>query len=38
VLAGNLATARGLETAIGAAVLAAGALVYVPWRRLFARG
>ncbi len=38
VLAGNLATARGLETAIGAAVLAAGALVYLPWRRLFARG
>jgi APA family basic amino acid/polyamine antiporter len=38
VLAGNLATARGLETAVGAAVLAAGALVYAPWRRLFARG
>lgn len=36
VLAGNLATARGLETAVGASVLVAGALVYAPWRRLFA--
>jgi len=36
VLAGNLATTRGLETAVGAAVLVSGALVYAPWRWLFA--
>jgi basic amino acid/polyamine antiporter, APA family len=37
VLAGNLALTRGLETAVGASVLAAGALIYAPWRRFFRR-
>ena len=37
VVVGNLATGPGLQTAIGLSVLAAGAAVYGPWRRLMQR-
>jgi hypothetical protein len=36
VVFGNLRTSEWEVTGLGLVVLAAGALIYIPWRRMFA--